>query len=52
MKKLPIGISTIDKIINGDCVYVYKTQIALKLIEDGGGYFFLILKKCSENNFQ
>ncbi|MCK9475338.1 MAG: ATP-binding protein [Candidatus Muirbacterium halophilum] len=41
MKKLPIGISTLDKIINGDCVYIDKTQIAHKLIEDGGGYYFL-----------
>ncbi|MFA5479319.1 MAG: ATP-binding protein [Candidatus Muiribacteriota bacterium] len=41
MKKLPIGISTLDKIINGDCVYVDKTQTALNLIEDGGGYYFL-----------
>jgi len=41
MKKLPIGISTLQKIINGNYVYVDKTKIALELIENGGGYYFL-----------
>jgi hypothetical protein len=41
MKKLPIGISTLKKIIDGDYVYVDKTKTALDLIENGGGYYFL-----------
>ena len=39
-KKLPIGIQTFEKIINGNFVYVDKTDFTLKLIE-GSGYFFL-----------
>lgn len=34
MKKLPIGISTLSEIINGDYVYIDKTQEALELIEN------------------
>ena len=41
MKKLPIGISTLSKIIEGDYLYVDKTDIALNLIQNGGGYYFL-----------
>jgi len=41
MKKLPIGISTLKKIIDGNYIYVDKTKIALDLIENGGGYYFL-----------
>ena len=41
MKKLPIGISTLKKIIDGDFAYVDKTDIAHHLIENGGGYYFL-----------
>ena len=41
MKKLPIGISTFRKIIEDDYVYVDKTKVALELIENGGGYYFL-----------
>ncbi len=40
MKKLPIGIQTIDKIITNGYVYVDKTEHALKLI-NGGEYYFL-----------
>jgi len=40
MKKLPIGIQTLSKIIEGNFVYVDKTEIALRLI-DRSGYFFL-----------
>jgi hypothetical protein len=39
MKKLPIGIQTFEKIINGDFVYVDKTPIALELIQNAGYYF-------------
>ncbi len=41
LKKLPIGISTFKTIIDGDYVYVDKTGVALKMIETGGGYYFL-----------
>jgi hypothetical protein len=41
MKRLPIGISTFSKIVEGDYLYVDKSDIALDLIENGGGYYFL-----------
>jgi len=41
LKKLPIGISTLKKIIDGDYIYADKTDIAQSLIENGGGYYFL-----------
>ncbi len=41
LKKLPIGISTLRKIIENDYLYVDKTKIALDLINGDGGYFFL-----------
>ncbi len=34
MKKLPIGISTLSQIIEGDYVYIDKTQEAFELIEN------------------
>ncbi len=40
MKKLPIGISTLEKIINGHFVYVDKTAYIYDLTE-GAGYYFL-----------
>jgi len=40
MKKLPIGIQTLSKIIEGNFVYVDKTPIAYDLIQ-GSGYYFL-----------
>ena len=40
MKKLPIGIQTLSKIIEGNFVYVDKTPIAYELIQ-GSGYYFL-----------
>ena len=39
MKKLPIGIQTLSKIIEGGFVYVDKTEIAFKLIQQEGYYF-------------
>jgi len=39
MKKLPIGIQTFRKIIDGGFVYVDKTGIAQQLIENSGYYF-------------
>jgi len=41
MKKLPIGLSTFAKIIEGDYLYIDKTDITLDLIQNGGGYYFL-----------
>jgi hypothetical protein len=40
MKKLPIGISTLAKMINGHFVYVDKTSYIHDLTE-GAGYYFL-----------
>lgn len=40
MKKLPIGISTLSKIIENDYAYVDKTKLVLQLVESSG-YFFL-----------
>ena len=40
LKKLPIGISTLRNILEEDYVYVDKTNIAQKLI-DNGKYYFL-----------
>lgn len=39
-KKLPIGVQTFRKIIEGGFYYVDKTALACQLIE-GGGYYFL-----------
>ncbi len=39
MKKLPIGIQTLSKIIENDYYYVDKTQFVKKL--ESGGYYFL-----------
>ena len=41
MKRLPIGVQTFVKIKKDNCVYVDKTGFALKLIQGGGGYYFL-----------
>ena len=40
MKKLPIGLNSLEKIIKGNYLYVDKTKNILKLI-DSGDYFFL-----------
>ena len=39
MKKLPIGVSTLQKIRDDDCVYVDKTAYVQQLIESGTYYF-------------
>jgi hypothetical protein len=39
MKKLPIGISTLQDIIEEDYLYIDKTDMALSLINDGRYYF-------------
>ena len=41
MKKLPIGISTFEKIRMNDCYYVDKTPFVQLLSEHSGGYYFL-----------
>ena len=41
MKKLPIGKSTFQTLIEDNYVYVDKTYFAYDLIENGGGYYFL-----------
>lgn len=41
MKKLPIGISTLAKIVDNDCAYVDKTRHIHRLVHSGGGYYFL-----------
>ena len=38
-KKLPIGIQTLSKIIEGGHYYVDKTGLALQLINSGQYYF-------------
>lgn len=39
MKKLPIGISTFEEIIEKDYVYVDKTAFALQMLTSGKNYF-------------
>ena len=38
-KKLPIGIQTFEKIVEGNYVYVDKTKIAFDLIDNGNCFF-------------
>ncbi len=40
-KKLPIGIQSFEKIRTDNFYYVDKTPFVKKLLEDGGGYYFL-----------
>lgn len=40
MRKLPIGTSTLENIINDNCVYIDKTQFVAQLA-DAGRYYFL-----------
>ncbi|HNI98092.1 MAG TPA: AAA family ATPase [Leptospiraceae bacterium] len=41
MKHLPIGIQTFSKIIEGDFLYIDKTEIIYNLISDAAGAYFL-----------
>ncbi len=41
MKKLPIGISSLEKIVSGNYVYIDKTKHISDLITQGGGFYFL-----------
>ncbi len=39
MKNLPLGMQSIEKILDEDCVYVDKTDVIYKLITEGQYYF-------------
>jgi len=41
VKKLPIGIQSFEKIRSGDYYYVDKTPFVARLVEEGGGWYFL-----------
>ena len=41
MKRLPIGQSTLRKIIDSNCCYVDKTPFVKQLLDDNNGYWFL-----------
>jgi hypothetical protein len=41
LKKLPIGVSTLEKIRNNNYLYIDKTKEAYNLLEGSGEYFFL-----------
>ena len=41
MKKLPIGISSLEKIVSGNYVYIDKTKHISDLVTQGGGFYFL-----------
>ncbi|MCK4761488.1 MAG: ATP-binding protein [Candidatus Aminicenantes bacterium] len=41
MKKLPIGIQTFSDLIEGDYIYVDKTEAIYNLFAGGGRYYFL-----------
>jgi hypothetical protein len=41
MKKLPIGISTLEKIRSENYVYIDKTHHLVNLFNSGGRYYFL-----------
>ena len=41
MQKLPIGVQTFEKIRTENQLYIDKTESLQRLIQDGGGYYFL-----------
>ena len=41
MKNLPIGVSSLEKIVQGGFCYVDKTHHVANLANSGGGYYFL-----------
>jgi len=51
MKKLPIGIQTFSHIINGDYLYIDKTQIALDLIKNNKYVFLSRPRRCGKSLF-
>jgi hypothetical protein len=40
-KPLPIGIQSFSKLINGNYLYVDKTEEIHRLVDGGGQYFFI-----------
>jgi len=44
MKRLPIGQSTLRKIIDSNCCYVDKTPFVKQLLDDNNGYWFWLKK--------
>ena len=41
MKTLPLGISTFEKFVDGDYLYVDKTEILYQLLKPNDGMYFL-----------
>lgn len=41
MNNLPVGVSSFEKLIRGNFLYVDKTKLIYDLFADGGQYFFL-----------
>jgi hypothetical protein len=39
LKNLPLGISTLSKLLENNCVYVDKTEYAYKLTSQSGAFF-------------
>lgn len=39
LAKLPVGIQTFSKVIEGDYLYIDKTELVLKMVEEGSYYF-------------
>ena len=39
MKNLPLGISTLSKLLENNCIYVDKTEYAHKLVTQSGAFF-------------
>ena len=51
LKKLPVGISVFQNIIENNYLYVDKTQIALNLIETGEYYFLSLPRRFGKSLF-
>ncbi|MBM3203287.1 hypothetical protein FJZ55_05210, partial [Candidatus Woesearchaeota archaeon] len=39
MKNLPLGINSLAKLLDSDCIYVDKTEMAYRLIKQPGAFF-------------
>ena len=39
MKNLPLAINTLAKLLDGECIYVDKTEMAWNLISQPGAFF-------------
>ena len=51
MKKLPIGIQSIQEIITKEYIYVDKTRFALELINNGKHYFLFRPRRFGKSLF-